>query len=63
MIKIQTRQQANGYWWCNATVNGYDYSFEDVNIIDAQMQMVACLLANSIYFDMCIWEPEQLYPT
>lgn len=53
MIIIQTRQQSNGLWWCNATINGYDNCFEDVNIIDAQMQMIAFLCPKA-YTSICV---------
>jgi len=39
MDVIDTRQQKNGRWRCNGTIDGYDYSFEGVYIDDAQNQM------------------------
>jgi len=39
MYHIYTRQNRKGKWWCNGTVLGYDYSFEDFTIATAQMQM------------------------
>lgn len=36
---IETKQNKSGNWWCYATVNGYDKSFEGYSIEDAQSKM------------------------
>lgn len=43
MIKIHTKQNRKGNWWCFATLNGYDYSFEGKDILESQMKMKKCL--------------------
>ena len=54
MIHIETRKNSNGKWWCNATIDGYDYCFEDASISGAQLQMMnQCNIAP----EQCVWEP------
>lgn len=57
MIHIETRKTPSGKWWCNATINGYDYSFEDTSILGSQLKMMDQLNKLNISPELCVWEP------
>lgn len=38
MIKVQTRENSHGRYWCNATVRGYDVSVEAPTVAEAQLK-------------------------
>lgn len=59
MCIIQTRQQKNGNWWCNGTIESYDYSYEGQTIEEAQSQMRALLEYRGI--NSAKWLEEQHY--
>lgn len=61
MYVIQTRQNRHGAWWCNATLNGYDYSFEGDTPTLAQTQMIRLLRQLNIPSFEATWEPIQNY--
>lgn len=61
MIKIQTRQNRHGNWWCNGTIDGYDHSFEGKKIQEAQEQMLDLLKKKSIPLERTKWELPRLY--
>lgn len=63
MIVIETRQNRYGQWWCNATIKGYDYSFEENSILDAQHEMRNLLSKKDINPDSVIWETPTYYKT
>lgn len=63
MYQVYTRQNKKGNWWCNGTIQGYDYSFESPSMFDAQHQMRNLLSKKDINPDHVKWHKPTLYPT
>lgn len=61
MYVIETRQQKNGNWWCNGTIEGYDHSFESNTMHGARFKMRVFLKIRKIPCDMIRWENVQYY--
>lgn len=62
MPTIQTREQGNGQWWCNATIHGYDYSFNASGVLEAHSKMIEFLNTRNINPKDCTWEEVKRYP-
>ena len=61
MIIIQTRQNSKGGWFCNATINGYDYSFEGITALGAQAPMDRKITELKLPLHSFYWEPCEYY--
>jgi hypothetical protein len=60
-ITVQTRQNRKRNWWCNGTINGYDYSFEGNTINDAKTQMIELLAKLNVREMDVVWEEPKCY--
>lgn len=47
-LKVYTRQNSTGNWWCNTTLNGFDVSTEGKSIEEARLLMCITLKHNGI---------------
>lgn len=61
MWTIQTRENKDGNWWCNGTIQGYDHSFEAKTIKKATIKMVKFLNDKRINMSETKWETPKYY--
>ncbi len=59
MIPIHTKRAPNGQYYCYATINGYDYSFEGETEYMARRPMLDKL--NRCDGGDFVWEPTEFY--
>lgn len=59
---IQTRQNSKGNWWCNATIFGYDHSFEGETIEQAREQMIDLITKEGKNHNDYVWDEPTPYP-
>ena len=61
MITVQTKKMSNGKWYCYATIDCYDHSFEGKSFLEVRSKMIKFLRSKG-KDNYAVWEEAVIIP-